>query len=232
MRSARIFATARSKRVAVATVAALVAVLVASALLLGQYAAWLTDPFAVRQWIRGYGPFAPLVFVALQAAQVIVAPIPGQVLGLTSGFLFGTFWGTVYSLAGATIGTVVATGLARRLGRPYVETVFSAEAIAEFDDFTDDEGPLALFLVFLVPGLPDDVICFLAGLTEMTVTTIVVISVVGRMPAYVVVNAAGAGLASNRTLEAVSLLLALLVVSGLVYCYRERLVERIVKRQT
>lgn len=227
MRTPRIFASARSRRVALATLAVLIAVFLGSVVLLGRYATWLTDPFALRTWIRGFGPLAPIVFVALQATQVIIAPIPGQVLGLASGFLFGTLWGTVYSLTGATIGTVVAVSLTRRLGRPYVEEAFTDETVAEFDDFTDDDGPLALFLVFLVPGLPDDVICFLAGLTDIGVPTVVAVSLAGRLPGYLVVNAAGSGLASNRVLEAITVLLALVALSGLAYRYRDPLVEQI-----
>ena len=214
MRSASVFASTRSKRVVLATLAALTVVLLGSALLLGRYAAWLTDPFAARELIRGYGPLAPLVFVALQAAQVILAPVPGHVLSLASGFLFGVVWGTVYSLVGATLGTVVVVVLARRLGRPYVERVFTAETVAEFDAFTEDEGPIALLLVFLVPGLPDDVICFLAGLTEMDVPTIAVISLLGRLPGYLLVAAAGAGLASARLLEAGTVIVTLAAISA------------------
>ena len=227
MRSARIFASTRGKRVVIATLVVLVAVFLGGAVLFGRYASWLTDPFALKAWIRGYGPFAPLMFVALQATQVILAPIPGQVLGLASGFLFGAFWGTVYSLAGATLGTAVAVALARRLGRPYVETVFSAETVAEFDAVTEDDGPLALFLIFLLPGLPDDVICFLAGLTEMKFWTVIAISVVGRAPGYAIVSATGAGLASDRVLESVTVLLGLLALTGLAYLYRQTLLERI-----
>jgi uncharacterized membrane protein YdjX (TVP38/TMEM64 family) len=227
MRSARLFASARSKRILGASLVVLAAVFLGSAVLFSRYGAWLTDPFALREWIRGYGPFAPLVFVGLQAAQVILAPIPGQVLGLASGFLFGTFWGTVYSLIGATLGTIVAVALARRLGRRYVETIFSAETIVQFDAITEEDGPLALFLAFLLPGLPDDVICFLAGLTEIDYWTIVAISVVGRIPGYVVVNATGAGLASDRVLESVTVLLVLLALSSLVVRYRDALLKRL-----
>ncbi|WP_302081461.1 TVP38/TMEM64 family protein [Salinibaculum rarum] len=229
MRSARIFASARSRRVALAALVALLAVFLGSLFVLDQYAAWLTDPFVVRERIRSYGPLAPLAFMALQTAQVILAPIPGQVLGLASGFLFGALWGTVYSIVGATVGTYVAFTLARRLGRPYVEELVTDDALTTFDSFTDNEGPLALFLIFLVPGLPDDVICFLAGLTDMDIPKMVAISVVGRLPGYLAVNAAGAGLASRRTLEAVTLLVALAVLSAVAYRYRERLFESILE---
>ncbi|MEF8784793.1 MAG: TVP38/TMEM64 family protein [Haloarculaceae archaeon] len=225
MHSARIFASARSRRVALTALVGLTALLFGSLLLLDQFAAWLTDPFAVRQWVRSYGPLAPLVFIALQSVQVIVAPIPGQVLGLASGFLFGTVWGTVYSLTGVTIGTYVAFALARHLGRPYVEKLVTDKALSTFDSFTDNEGPVALFLIFLVPGLPDDVICFFAGLTDMNIPKMLAISVVGRLPGYLAVNAVGAGFASKSVLEATMLLLALAALSAAAYRYRDQLFE-------
>ncbi|WP_340098085.1 TVP38/TMEM64 family protein [Salinibaculum salinum] len=229
MHSGRLFASARGRRVALAALVVLVAGFLGTLLLLDQFAAWLTNPFAVRQFIRSYGPVAPLVFIVLQSVQVIVAPIPGQVLGLASGFLFGVLWGTVYSLVGATIGTYIAFTLARRLGRPYVEELLTREALETFDSFTDHEGPVALFLIFLVPGLPDDVICFLAGLTDMDIPKMVAISLVGRLPGYLAVNAAGAGFASQRVLEAMVLLVALAALSAVAYRYRDQLFESILE---
>lgn len=49
----------------------------------------ITDPERLGAVLSGFGPFAPLAFVALQAAQVLVAPIPGPALALASGYLFG-----------------------------------------------------------------------------------------------------------------------------------------------
>jgi uncharacterized membrane protein YdjX (TVP38/TMEM64 family) len=230
MRTGEVFASARSRRLVYLVVAALLVFVAATSLLVGRYSSLLTDPFALREWIRGYGPLAPVVFVALQAAQVIVAPIPGQVLGLASGFLFGTLWGTVYSLVGATVGSVVVFWLSRRLGRPFVEQALTAETLAKFDRFSTDDGPVALFLVFLVPGLPDDVICFCGGLTGMSIPKMVAISVVGRFPGYLVINATGAGFGSDRVMEAVLLLVALVAISVVGYRYRERLFERILGR--
>lgn len=227
MRTVKILGSGRDKRVALALVVGALAVLVTGAVLVGQFR-WLTDPFTLRETVRGYGPLAPLVFVALQAAQVVVAPIPGQALGLVSGFLFGTVWGTAYSLVGATIGSFVVFTLARRLGRPYVERAVAAETLAEFDRVTDEEGVLTLFLIFLVPGLPDDVVCFLAGLTDISIPKLVAISFVGRIPGYLVVNATGAGLASDRLVEATAALLVLTALSVLAYRHRGWLFERLV----
>ncbi|MFB6124439.1 MAG: TVP38/TMEM64 family protein [Halanaeroarchaeum sp.] len=176
-------------------VAALVLVAVGS-VLLAAVGERLVEPVALRAWVADFGVFAPVVLVAVQALQVVVAPIPGQVLGLVAGYLFGPFYGTLYSVTGAAIGSFVAFALARRFGRPWVVDVVDSETMAWFDDLSDRRGYLALFLVFLVPGLPDDLLCLLAGMTRMNVWKMTVVSFVGRLPGYYVVAVGGAAVAS------------------------------------
>ncbi|WP_135828312.1 TVP38/TMEM64 family protein [Halorussus halobius] len=203
---------AARRRVGLAVVAVLAgfAALVA---LVRTYAPFLTNAAALREFVAGFGALAPVTFVALQALQVVVAPIPGQVTGLVSGYLFGSVWGSVYSLVGLAIGSFVAFWLSRRYGRPFVETVISDDALARFDEFVAGAGLGGLFVVFLVPGLPDDAVCFVAGLTDVDLWKLVVLALVGRAPAYVVVNVSGASFADENVLAAVILLVVLAVSS-------------------
>ena len=226
-----ILAAVRDRRVALVALAAAVALLGGVLFFVRAQAPWLTDPAAVRAWVRSFGPLAPAAFVALQATQVVVAPIPGQVLGLVSGYLFGALAGTTYSLLGATIGSYVAFVLARRLGRPFVERIVAAESLAAFDRHAKQQGALALFLVFLVPGLPDDVICFVAGLTELSIPRMLAISFVGRIPGYAAINLVGAGFATDRVVEAAAVLAVLAVVSVIAYGFRDRLLDRLLGPQ-
>ncbi len=180
----------------------------------------LTDPVWLRARVRGFGVFGPLAFVGLQATQVVVAPVPGQVLAFAGGYLFGTVHGAAYSLLGAALGSTVAFLLARRFGRPYVERVVTAETLDAFDDVVDRDGAFALFLVFLVPGLPDDVVCFVAGVTRIPVWKLVAVSVVGRVPGFLLVSHAGAELAAANYALVTALLGALAAVAALVYWQR------------
>jgi uncharacterized membrane protein YdjX (TVP38/TMEM64 family) len=68
------------------------------------------DKDNIKDFLERTGPVAPLVFIGLQALQVLVAPIPMQVFGLAGGYIFGAFWGTVYSMIGLTIGSFLASG--------------------------------------------------------------------------------------------------------------------------
>lgn len=192
----------------------------------------LTDPVSVRLAIRSTGTLAPAVFIAVQALQVLLAPVPGQVLGFVAGYLFGAVFGTVLSVLGATLGGYVAFRLSRRYGRPVAERLVEDEAIARFDGFSAAHGDVALFVVFLVPGLPDDAICFLAGISDIDTRSFLLASVVGRFPGYFLVALAGARLAETRTVETAALLVVLGTVSTLGYLFRNRIARWLGREQS
>lgn len=187
--------------------------------------AFLTNTQELRQFIRGFGILAPVALVLLQAAQVVLAPIPGQVLAVVAGYLFGTWLGTLYNMVGITIGSTVAFWLSRRFGRSYVENIVHEEALAQFDSIGEGYAATTLFLVFLVPGLPDDVICFAGGLTDIPLWKLVVIAVVGRAPAFFLTNVFGTLLQAERFGSAIVIAAVLLLFSLLGYLYRERLLR-------
>jgi uncharacterized membrane protein YdjX (TVP38/TMEM64 family) len=183
------------------------------------------DPIAIREYVLGFGPWAPAVFVLVQVLQVLVAPIPGQVLAVAGGYLFGPWLGAAYSLAGMTIGSAIAFGLSRRFGRPYVSRLVGARRLARFDAFVDRAGLPGVFLLFLVPGLPDDVVCFVAGVTTIPIPLLILAAVTGRAPALVFASFVGAELAGGRLLVAGVVVAVLLVAWGLGYVYRHRLLN-------
>lgn len=180
-------------------------------------------PDAVRQFVRGFGAFAPAAFVVLQAAQVVAAPIPGQVMSFAAGYLFGLYWGTAYSVVGAAIGSYVAFRLARAFGRPYVERVVDPGAMEWFDTLAEDHGLFALFVIFLVPGLPDDLVCFAGGLTDLDVRKMTVAAIVGRTPGFFLAALAGSNTANGQYETAVVVAAALTVAGAVVWLYRDRL---------
>ncbi|GAB7093316.1 TVP38/TMEM64 family protein [Halolamina litorea] len=200
-------------------------------MLVRQYLPFLTDGDELRAFVDGYGVLAPLVFVVLHAAQVVVAPIPGQLTGFVSGYLFGGFLGTVYSMVGVTIGSAIAFLLSRRYGRPFVESVVRTDVVDRFDAFVDDAGLLSLFVLFLIPGFPDDVLCFVGGLTDIDIRKLIAITVVGRAPGYILVNVSGASLANGDRRLTIVLLFLLTGVSAWAYVRRDRIMDALGERQ-
>ncbi len=130
--------------------------------------------------------WAPISIVLLQAAQVLLAPIPGQVIGMASGYLFGALQGALYSILGTALGSLLAFTLARRFGRPLVKHVAPRHVMERLDASIRRRGLLFFVLVFLLPFLPDDLICFAAGLTPIPIPALMLAVLAGRPPGIIV----------------------------------------------
>lgn len=187
----------------------------------------LSDPTVVREWIAGFGVFAPLVFVLVQIVEVVVTPVPGTAMALLGGYLFGAIPGAVYSTIGSTIGSAIAFALTKRYGRPFVERWAPSAVLERFDGFVATAGLPGLFVMFVVPGMPDDVLSFLAGLTEIRLSTFVFLAAIGRFPQYVLVALAGSDLAGGRFVAALIVLGVLAAFSFVAYLEREPLARRL-----
>ncbi len=187
----------------------------------------------LRLWVAGFGWAAPLVLILVQAAQVVVAPVPGQVVGLVSGYLFGTLWGTVYSMVGILLGVWAAIGLTRKLGRPFIERFVPAEHLQRFDDLLEKGGPTAVFLLFLLPLVPDDSICILAGLTPIPLSLLMILAAIGRFPSILASSFIGNESASLTPVQWVVVAVVSLAAGIPILIYRERLeafTERLTRR--
>jgi uncharacterized membrane protein YdjX (TVP38/TMEM64 family) len=99
--------------------------------------------------------------------------------------------------------------------------------LARFDRLTRNNAVPALFVAFLVPGLPDDVLCFVGGLTEVPIRRLVAVAALGRLPSFLLVSVIGGELAGGRVAVAVVLAAALVAVAGLSYLLRDRLLGRL-----
>jgi len=195
----------------------------------GPLFALFSDTDRLHSLVEDAGAWGPLLFIALQILQVFFAPIPGQVTGFAGGYLFGTVLGTAYTLIGAVIGFTLIFILARKLGRPFVEYFVSKKVLDKFDYIANTKGVFVLFLIFLLPAFPDDIICYIAGLTTIRIRILVLIATLGRLPGYLVLSFSGSGVADNNFRTVVIILSVVLVISIMAYWQRDRL-ERLVQR--
>lgn len=180
----------------------------------------LFDPVWMRSRIEAMGPAAPVVFVLIQVTQVVFAPVPGQLLTGVGGYLFGSVFGTLYSMLGMTIGSTVVFITSRRYGRPFVVRVLDSETLNRVDRFMTDYGSAGLFIAFLLPMFPDDVLCLMAGLTELRYRRFLLLLLVGRTPTFLASAVVGTSLANGHLGRVLVMLAGLAVVSTVVYYFR------------
>jgi uncharacterized membrane protein YdjX (TVP38/TMEM64 family) len=142
-----------------------------------------TSAERLREWISASGAVAPLVFVAVQAVQVIVFVIPGEVPQIAGGYLFGIWAGTLLSITGIIAGSAVSFFLSRMLGVPFVRALFPREQVEKIEKLlASPRSKTVFFLLFVIPGVPKDVLCYVAGLSPMRFPFFLLASLIGRLP--------------------------------------------------
>ena len=187
------------------------------------FLALLANRDELKSFLLQFKFLAPIVLIIFIALQVLFAPIPGQAAGLTSGFLYGPILGTIYSIMGLMIGSYLAFFLSRKFGRPFVEKFVSPNTLKKFDHFSKENGLIALFLIYLLPALPDDAICYIAGLTKIRIRVLMIISTIGRLPGFIVLNIIGSGLASQTSKNSLIIFVIFMIISIILFLYKNKI---------
>lgn len=146
--------------------------------LLALIVVWLVKSFldgnfnsieSFQNYIQSFGIFGPLILIFIQLAQVVLPILPAVVGYAAGSILFGWFGGFLCNYIGTTIGSILAFYLARRYGSSFVQRHVSASAYEKYAHWTQKKGfTWFLILTIFLPVAPDDLICFLAGLTAIS----------------------------------------------------------------
>ena len=165
---------------------------------------FVSEPEKFRHWVNGHGSFGKIVFLVMQVFQVLFAIIPGEPLEIGAGYAFGAFEGTILCMIGNLIGGVLIFLLVRTLGVRFVEIFFPLEKIQSLK-FLKDERKFntIMYIVFLLPGTPKDLLSYFAGLTKIKWSEWIFITTVGRLPSIVTSTISGGALGEKKYITAI-----------------------------
>lgn len=136
-----------------------------------------------REYIQSFGPLGWLVLLGLQFLQVFIALIPGELLETAAGYAFGPWMGTLLCYLGVAIASALVFLLTRRFGSKLVEVFISREKINELRFInTEQKRNSLIFLLFFIPGTPKDLLTYFVGLTDIKLSTFLLISLIARLP--------------------------------------------------
>ena len=184
------------------------------------------DKKFLKETVRAWGWMAPLVFIAIQALQVIVSPIPGEITGPVGGALFGTWLGLFYSTIGLTLGTLFCFWVGRKWGEPLVRPWLSEHHWNRMNFILEAEGAIICFILYLMPGFPKDIVSYLFGISPMPLWLFAVVSTVARIPGTWVSSYFGAHVAEQQYIYSIAFLAIVVALCLPLYYYRDRIVRR------
>ena len=179
----------------------------------------VSNPREFRDYILSFGRTGALIFMLFQVLQVVIAIIPGEVVQVAGGYIFGTLWGTLYSMAGITAGYVIVFFMVRFLGYRLVKQLVNEEDLQKFYRLINSPGSeMVLFMLFFIPGIPKDILVYIAGLTPIKPPVFFAIITIARFPAMLGASLIGANIQQEHynTAIIISALSCILFIIGLV----------------
>jgi uncharacterized membrane protein YdjX (TVP38/TMEM64 family) len=143
----------------------------------------MSQPGQFREFLTSFGPLSALIYIAIQVAHVIIVVIPGEIVQMAGGYVFGTALGTLYAVIGILLGTMIVFFATKLLGFSLVRTFVSQRKLEKFDFLINSpKSEIAMFVLFLIPGIPKDTLVYIAGLTPIKPFKFLLIAMIARFP--------------------------------------------------
>ena len=134
-----------------------------------------------RDYIAKFGNMAVLVFILIQLLQVVILPIPAFITVGAGVLLFGPFKGALYSCVGIISGSIIAYFIGRIFGVKTVKWLVGESNLDKGLKTIKGKDKLILTFMFLFPFFPDDLLCFVAGITTISPKFFVVMIIITRI---------------------------------------------------
>ena len=129
-----------------------------------------------RTLILEKGAWGPIVFMVLQVVQIVVPVIPGGLTCVAGVLIFGPFWGFIYNYISICLGSILVFFISRTFGRSIVVRIFGQELYDKYKGKLNEDRYERFFaLAIFLPVAPDDFLCYLTGLTRMSIKKFVTI---------------------------------------------------------
>ncbi|WP_297135335.1 TVP38/TMEM64 family protein [Terrisporobacter sp.] len=208
----------KKKIVITGAVVFLIIMLVLGFTLGGKIVSMVRDPKVFRNWVQGTGIWGKFLMIGISAFQIIVAVIPGEPIEIASGYAFGWIEGAILCLIGTLIGQTIVFLFAKKYGMDFVEVFVKKEKIEKVSFLNDSEKIyISIFLIFLIPGTPKDVLSYVAGITPVKLLPFLLVSCLARIPSVVSSTIGGSFLGTKNYKMAFIVFGVTIVISGIVF---------------
>ena len=135
---------------------------------------------ALGAYIARCAPWSHLAYFGIQLASVVIAPIPSNITAAAGAYLFGLWPSFLLTWGAVTLGSAIVFGLARLLGQKFACRFVGEKLSEKYLDLIRRKRDVFLLLAFLFPFFPDDLLCILAGLTDISFKRFFLLAVLAR----------------------------------------------------
>jgi uncharacterized membrane protein YdjX (TVP38/TMEM64 family) len=217
-----IFSSKEAKKKVIIAFVIFVFLLVAAIVFIWPHLSILTKPTVIKEIVLSFGMWAPLAFIGLQILQMVFLFIPASPIIVVGGYIFGA-WSIFYSIIGILLGSIIIFFIGRLFGRPFLESVLDKKIIDQLD-YQSESIAKTLFILFLIPPLPHDAFCYMAGVTKIELKRYILAVVAGRLPQIIFLTLIGYQLTKLNLFWSL-LLIGIIIISSIIIFKKKTEIE-------
>ncbi len=154
------------------------------------------DGAAIRDAVRSYGSLAPVASIALILLHMVI-PLPAELMALANGLAFGFWGGLAVSWSGFMLSALAMYAAGRLWGRPLLDRAVSRRRRERLDGWLEQEGAFPSLALRLVPLVPFNTVCLVAGVVRVPLWTYAWTTGVGILPLGASLSLLGSRLGEN-----------------------------------
>ncbi|MEG0276569.1 MAG: VTT domain-containing protein [Coprobacillus sp.] len=144
------------------------------------------NPQVLRQQLQDLGIVGYLILALIMALQVVFVFLPGEIIEIMAGFLYGPIGGMLACLIGSAVGSILIFVFVQKFGIKFIDQLIGKDKINEVHLLKDKEKRnILLFIIFLIPGTPKDILTYLMPLTDIKLSTFLFITTLARIPSII-----------------------------------------------
>lgn len=174
------------------------------------------------------------IYILLQLLQVVFLPIPASIICIVGSLIYGPLLGALYCTIGVLIGSYISFTIGRVFGYRLVSWIVGKENTDKYSEIIRKRGGFFLGLAFLLPMFPDDILCFIAGVTKMSWKTFFLITFITRPIGVICMAIFGSGYVIPFSGWGIYAWIAILIVAvalvWVVYRWQDNLQEYILNK--
>ena len=133
------------------------------------------------------------MYILIQTAQVIILPIPAAIICVVGSLIYGPWLGGLYCSIGILIGSFISFFIGKTFGYKIVKWIAGQENTDRYSEIISKRGGFFLALAFLLPMFPDDILCLIAGITNLKLKTFALVTTITRPIGVICMSLFGSG---------------------------------------
>ncbi len=120
----------------------------------------------IRGIVESGGVFSFLIFILLQILQTTILQIPAFFVTVAGALIFGNWPAFFMSYFAVMVGSVIMFWIGRKAGSGFLNWIVGKEEAEKWQNRMG-RGKYLFVLMMLFPMFPDDILCVIAGMSNM-----------------------------------------------------------------